>query len=219
MPKAVPRSLPVNAWAIRANEVANMMAPPIPWAPRARFNMSDVDEMPQITDAAVNRATPTAKMRLRPTMSPITPAVRRKAARGERVGVDHPLEVGEGRVEVGLNGRERHVDHGDVQQQHEDAHAHRRQRPPLAVHESVPRSMGRLLVRVLPWKVLPWCLPHPGARCAAEPVTDDSAVSERPRHLGSKCRPAKDPSRRTGTASDASTWRWLRGQRRSFRHV
>jgi hypothetical protein len=43
--------------------------------------MSDVVETPQARDAAVKSVTPTAYRRRRPAMSPITPAVSRKAAR------------------------------------------------------------------------------------------------------------------------------------------
>jgi hypothetical protein len=81
MPKAVPLSLPWNADAISAREVANMTAPPTPWAPRARFRMSAVEEMPHTSDDTENRPRPTAKTIRRPNMSPSTPAVRRKAAK------------------------------------------------------------------------------------------------------------------------------------------
>ena len=52
----------------------------------------------------------------------------------ERVGVDHPLEVGEARAEVLLDRRQGGVHHGDVEQQHERGHADREQGPPLALH-------------------------------------------------------------------------------------
>ena len=64
-----------------AREVANMMAPPTPWAPRARFSISDEEDTPHTNDDTVNTPRPTANTTRRPNMSPRTPAVRRKAAR------------------------------------------------------------------------------------------------------------------------------------------
>ena len=81
MPKAVPRSLPWKADAMSASEVANMMAPPTPWAPRARFSISEDEERPHTSDDTEKTPSPTAKTTRRPNMSPRTPAVRRKAAR------------------------------------------------------------------------------------------------------------------------------------------
>ena len=63
-----------------------------------------------------------------------------EGGQGQGVGVDHPLEIGEGGVERLLDVGERHVDHGDVQQQHEGAGADGDQRPPLAVHHHPFRS-------------------------------------------------------------------------------
>ena len=60
MPKAVPRSRPTKAWAIRASEVANMMAPPTPWAPRARLSISGVVDSPQANDDKEKMTTPVA---------------------------------------------------------------------------------------------------------------------------------------------------------------
>ena len=80
-PMAVPRSLPENAWAIRASEVANMIAPPTPWAARDRLSMSGVVDSPQVREAREKSTRPMANMPRRPYMSPSTPAVSRKAAR------------------------------------------------------------------------------------------------------------------------------------------
>ena len=60
MPNAVPRSLPAKAWAIRASEVANMMAPPTPWAPRAKLSMSGEVDSPHTSDDAEKIARPMA---------------------------------------------------------------------------------------------------------------------------------------------------------------
>ncbi len=66
---------------MRASEVANIIAPPTPWAPRQRLSMSDEVETPQSSEDTEKMPSPTAKTSRRPNMSPITPAVRRKAAR------------------------------------------------------------------------------------------------------------------------------------------
>ena len=66
---------------MRASEVANMMAPPTPWTPRARFSISGVVDRPHASDDPEKMARPMANSRRRPKMSPMTPAVRRKAAR------------------------------------------------------------------------------------------------------------------------------------------
>ena len=58
MPKAVPRSLPENAWAMRAREVANMMAPPTPWTPRARISIAGEVDSPQASDDSENTSQP-----------------------------------------------------------------------------------------------------------------------------------------------------------------
>ena len=65
---------------MRASEVANMMAPPTPWAALARLSISEVVERPQTSDERLNTPRPTANTSRRPNMSPTTPAVSRKAA-------------------------------------------------------------------------------------------------------------------------------------------
>ncbi len=79
-PKAVPRSLPWNAWAISASEVANIIAPPVPWTARARFSISGELDRPQTAEAAVNTTRPATNTRRRPIRSAIEPAVSRNAA-------------------------------------------------------------------------------------------------------------------------------------------
>ncbi len=80
-PKAVPRSLPWNAWAINAREVENIIAPPVPCTARARFSISGVVESPQTAEAPVKTKSPAMKTRLRPIRSETAPEVSRKAAR------------------------------------------------------------------------------------------------------------------------------------------
>src|SRR5438445_620901 len=55
IPNAVPRSRPRNSCEISASEVANMIAPPIPWAARARIRNSDEFAAPQRAEAPGQR--------------------------------------------------------------------------------------------------------------------------------------------------------------------
>ena len=81
IPNAVPRSLPWNSCEISASAVANMIAPPIPWTPRAMIRKSESFESPQAAEAIVNSTTPITKRRLRPNRSASEPAVRTQVAR------------------------------------------------------------------------------------------------------------------------------------------
>ena len=54
---------------------------------------------------------------------------------GQRVGVDHPLDVREARVQIGRDLRQRDVHDRDVEQQHERRDADNQQRPPLTFHK------------------------------------------------------------------------------------
>ena len=79
-PNATPRSLPWKAPAIRASEVANIIAPPTPWSPRARLRNSGVVASPHRNDAAEKRARPTTKILRRPSRSASDPAVSKTVA-------------------------------------------------------------------------------------------------------------------------------------------
>src|SRR3954451_7950741 len=80
MPNAVPRSRPWNASAMSASDWANMIAPPIPWTPRARLRESESSARPQASEARLKTARPTTKTFRRPSRSPRDPAVSRNAA-------------------------------------------------------------------------------------------------------------------------------------------
>jgi hypothetical protein len=61
----------------------------------------------------------------------------------ERVGVDHPLQVGEAGAKILADRRQRHVDDRDVEQKHEGRHRDGDQGPPLAFHlNRSPRHVG-----------------------------------------------------------------------------
>lgn len=80
-PSATPRSRPWNSWAIRASEVPNIIAPPMPCAPRARSSHSGLAASPDISDAAVNTARPAVNTRRRPIRSASDPAASSAPAR------------------------------------------------------------------------------------------------------------------------------------------
>ena len=61
-----------------------------------------------------------------------------EGGQGQRVGVDHPLQVREARLQRTLDRGQRDVDDRHVEQQHERAYADDAQRPPLA------RAVGRV---------------------------------------------------------------------------
>lgn len=98
-----------------------MIAPPIPWAPRARLRKSGELAAPQSAEAIVKR--------------PIA-----------GIGVDHPLQVGEGGVQLLLNLGECDVDDRDVQQEHEDGDTDGDESAPLPVAGRQPKN-GRTLLR------------------------------------------------------------------------
>jgi hypothetical protein len=66
MPKAVPRSLPRKLWPSSASEVANTMAPPMPWPHRDRMIISGFCARPHSSDPRVKIINPIVNSRLRP---------------------------------------------------------------------------------------------------------------------------------------------------------
>ena len=57
---------------------AELTAPPIPWMNRAAISIGWLNDRPHSRDAAVNRASPIKKMRLRPIKSPSRPPSSRR---------------------------------------------------------------------------------------------------------------------------------------------
>ena len=72
--------MPWKAEAISASEVANIIAPPVPWTARNRFSSSGDPASPQAAEEAVKTISPATKTRRLPTRSAAAPAVSRKAA-------------------------------------------------------------------------------------------------------------------------------------------
>jgi hypothetical protein len=79
-PKATPRSRGGKAAASRASDVANMIAPPMPWKARARARKVASGASPHRAEPTVKTTMPSANTSRRPARSPIEPAVSRKAA-------------------------------------------------------------------------------------------------------------------------------------------
>ena len=111
-----------------------MIAPPMPCTPRARIRKSGSSAAPQGAEASVNRTIPITNIRLRPNRSASDAGGEHARRERQRVGVDHPLQLGERRVERALDRRQRDVHDRDVEQQHED----RRRRPRPASTTSEP---------------------------------------------------------------------------------
>ena len=89
-----------------------------------------------------------------------------EGGQGQGVGVDHPLEVLEGRVQGDLDVGQRDVHDRDVEQQHERAEADGDEGPPFAVHEALLSSVRRLPHRRGRHRPRPCraCIDHGGAR-------------------------------------------------------
>ena len=132
-PNAVPRSLPLKALASSARAVANIAAPPMPWKAREMVRKKMSCAEPQAIEPSVK--THGADDEDAPAAVEVRERSRgeQQGGQAERVGVDHPLQVGERRVELGLDVGQRDVHDRDVEQQHEHAGAHGGERPPLRV--------------------------------------------------------------------------------------
>ena len=84
-------------------------------------------ESPQTSDAPANSAIPAMNSRRRPSRSASAPAEQQEAAEDQRVGVQHPGEALLREAEVALDRRQRDVDDGRVQDDHELRHRDERQ--------------------------------------------------------------------------------------------
>ena len=63
-----------------ASDVANIIAPPMPWTARAKFSISALEERPQTVEEIVKTTSPDTNTDRRPRMSAAEPAVSRNAA-------------------------------------------------------------------------------------------------------------------------------------------
>ena len=134
IPKAVPRSRPWNSCEMIASETANIPAPPIPCAPRARISQSGDCAAPQSAEASGEERDRHEEDPLAAEQVAERARVEHRRREGERVGVHDPLQVGEGGVQLLVDIRQRDVDYRDVEEQHEDRHAHHDQHAPFPLH-------------------------------------------------------------------------------------
>ena len=114
---------------------------------RAAMSVTWFWAKPPIRLAPVKRTRPNRKIRRRPRRSAKPAAEEQESAKGERVGGDHPLEVGFAEAEVLLDGRERHIDDGDVEHHHELGQADDGEYDPVGLvqvglHERAPDGLG-----------------------------------------------------------------------------
>ena len=109
-----------------------MTAPPTPWTARAMFSINGLVDRPQTSEDSVKIPSPMAKTSRGPEVAH-HPGGEQEDGEAQRIGVHHPLQVAEGRLEGLLDRGQRHIDDGDVEQQHEGGRADGDEGPPLAV--------------------------------------------------------------------------------------
>ncbi len=144
-PKALARARCSGKVTVRMVRVAGeSTAAPTPWSDRAAIRVAWLLAKPPSRLAPVNRTSPTRKMRRRPNRSASRPPSSRRPPKVERVGGDHPLEVGRAEAQVLLDGRQGDVDDGDVEHDHELGQADDPQDQVVALLQ--PRPLGRVQV-------------------------------------------------------------------------
>ena len=129
IPSASPRRFAGTA-ALNSVSVSGVtIAPPMPWIARARFSAS-------IEGASAANAEPRVKID-KPDDEHASPAEavsergpgEQEHGEGQRVGVDRPFELLDGRVEIGTQDGDRGGDHEVVQRDHEERYRGDDERP------------------------------------------------------------------------------------------
>ena len=120
-PNAMPRSRPWNACASSASEVANMIAPPMPWAPARDREERRAGREPARKRAGREDHDPDREQQPPPVQVGERAGGEQERGERQRVGVDHPLQIGQRRAERLLDVGQRDVHDRDVEQQHEHA--------------------------------------------------------------------------------------------------
>ena len=129
VPIARPRSASSNVALMIARLPGTRKAAPIPCSARPTMSVRGDVAMPQRTDAAVKKMTPEEEHALAAELIAHRSTDQDQRAQEQRVGFDHPLHVGDRRVEVGLKRGERDVDDGGIDKRHARAEDRRGQRP------------------------------------------------------------------------------------------
>jgi hypothetical protein len=105
------------------------IAPPSPWKPRARISASWLWASPAGERGDREQQQPEDEHPPVAEQVGGAPAQQQEAGEDEHVGVDHPLEVDGREAQVGPDRRQRHVDHRDVEHDHELGQAAEREDP------------------------------------------------------------------------------------------
>jgi len=111
-----------------------MIAPPTPCRARARLRKVGSGASAQSSEASEKDPQPDREDAAAAEAVGERAGGEHEGGERERVGVDHPLQVGEAATEVLLDRRQRRVDDGDVEKKHERRHADGAEGPPLAFH-------------------------------------------------------------------------------------
>ena len=105
--------------AISASEVGAANAPPMPCTTRAMSSQAWSVAKPPASEPSANSSDAEHEDPPPPEQVAGAPAEQQQPAEGERVGVDDPFQVGTGKVQRVLDVRQRHVDDGGIEHDHE----------------------------------------------------------------------------------------------------
>src|SRR5262252_1397026 len=116
---ALLRSPPsANMFVTMDSAAGSRTAAPRPWMPRMMIRKVSLVASAQASEAAVQVGGPAPEQQ--------------EPAEGQRVGGHHPLQVLLGEVQLAADGRQGHVDDGQVDDHHEECHDEQRECPPAA---------------------------------------------------------------------------------------
>ena len=144
MPMARARACGSRKVVVRIVSVAgDKMAPPSPCAARAAISMAWSCARPPNRLATVNTPRPSEEDAPAAEQVGGAPTEQEETGEGERVSVQHPLQLCLGEPEAVLDGRQRHVHDRDVEDDHELGDTRQ------AEHEPVRRPGGRVPFAVM----------------------------------------------------------------------
>src|SRR5262249_7116460 len=109
-----------------------MAAAPSPSSARAAISAPADAEYAQATDATPNNTSEMSSTFLRPVPATQQPGRKQDSGKHQRVGVDEPLQVAGRGIQVSGERRQRKVEHGQVQPDHQHRQRKPDERPPFA---------------------------------------------------------------------------------------
>ena len=121
-----------------------------PGGPRARSRSSCSATARTASEATVNSDNAAGEDALAPDPVGERPAGQDQRGERQRVGVDHPLQAREARVQVSLDARQRDLHDRHIHEQHERASADRDQRPPAPGQASLALGAHRITLASAP---------------------------------------------------------------------